>query len=338
MFPPGSMNASLIAPLTGNEFMEKILVPEVALRLIMEDRSLKGEEGKQEALTVLRESSSYGVFMFPEDGGEWGGQRRKARDNQLGVGDMIVMQRAMKRRKELEEEREEEEERMLQSEHEREAWRRTSNRRDKEPAPTQPRPRPLGKASSAMGSSQDEFLASRQPTKQSRSDCEYTDLVGGIETAVEISDSDSEDGWRAALRDGEYSPSAGEVRKRRSMHSTSRAISGLNLSSDTDMSSKAVVGAPPSTRSRSRSVGRKAKIRSSRMEVDRVYEDIIKTSKPTSHNTGLEGDDTPKAPRSSQSRTTPPLTRARRRHDKVSAEPFRYYHDLLLVYSRVTPC
>ena len=321
MFPPGSMNASLIAPLTGNEFMEKILVPEVALRLIMEDRSLKGEEGKQEALTVLRESSSYGVFMFPEDGGEWGGQRRKARDNQLGVGDMIVMQRAMKRRKELEEEREEEEER-----------RRTNNRRDKEPAPTQPRPRPLGKASSAMGSSQDEILASRQPTKQSRSDCEYTDLVD-IETAVEISDSDSEDGWRVTLRDGNSS----SARKRRSMHSTSRAISGLNLSSDTDTSSKAAVGAR-STRSRSRSVVRKAKVRSSRMEVDRVYEDIIKTPKPTRHNAGLEGDDTPKVPRSSQGRTTPPLMRARRRHNKVSAEPFRYYHDLLLVCARVTPC
>jgi len=327
MFPPSSMNANLIAPLTGNEFMEKILVPEVALRLIMEDRGLKGEDGKKEALTILRESSSYGVFMFPEDGGEWSGQRRKARDDQLGVGDMIVMQRAMKRRKELEEEREEEE-RLLQSEQERET-RRANHRRDKEPAPTRPRPRPLGKASSAMsmGSSQDEFRTPHQLTKQCRSDCGDTDT---IETAVEISESDSDSGWRVTLRD--QSPSAGEtVRQGSSMHSTSRAISGLNLSSDTDASSRAVVGARPFTRSRSRSVVRKAEIRSSRMEFDRAHEDITKTPMPTYHNAGLEDDDTPKAPRLLQNRPTPPLMRARRRHNKEPAEPFRYYRNSLLV-------
>jgi len=329
MFPPSSMNANLIAPLTGNEFMEKILVPEVALRLIMEDRGLEGEDGKMDSLTILRESSSYGVFMFPEDGGEWSGQRRKAEDNQLGVGDMIVMQRAMKRRRELEEEREEEE-KMLQSEQEREAWKRANHKRGKEPAPAQPRPRPLGKASNSMSmsSSQDGFRTSRQLTKQCRSDCGDTDTV---ETAVEISESDSDSGWRVTLRDGQP-PSTGEtLRQGSSMHSTSRANSRLNLSSDTDASSRAVVGARPCTRSRSRSVVRKAEIRSSRMEFGRAYEEKTKTPIPTCHNAGLEGDDTPKAPRSLQSRPTPPLMRARRRHNKESAEPFRYYRDPLIV-------
>ncbi|KDR67618.1 hypothetical protein GALMADRAFT_79483, partial [Galerina marginata CBS 339.88] len=72
MFPPSKMDPALIAPLTSNEVVQRILVPEVALHLIMEDMDLEGEEGMEEALEILRDSSSYGVAMFPEDGGEWG--------------------------------------------------------------------------------------------------------------------------------------------------------------------------------------------------------------------------------------------------------------------------
>ena len=108
MFPLASFNPTRILPLTSNEFMSRILVPEVALRLIMEDRGLEGNDGMHQALIVLRESSTYGVAMFPEDGGEgWTGKKR--RDDVMFVGDKIVMERARKRRKELEEEEEQEE-------------------------------------------------------------------------------------------------------------------------------------------------------------------------------------------------------------------------------------
>ncbi|KAF8903497.1 restriction of telomere capping protein 4, partial [Gymnopilus junonius] len=74
MFPLDTINPALTAPLTANEFIERILVPEVALRLVLEDKDLDidTEEDVKEALEILRDSSSYGVAMFPEDGGEWG--------------------------------------------------------------------------------------------------------------------------------------------------------------------------------------------------------------------------------------------------------------------------
>jgi hypothetical protein len=108
MFPQASFDPTRILPLTSNEFILRILVPEVALRLIMEDRDLEGNNGMHEALVVLRESSTYGVAMFPEDGGD-GRTGKKRRDDAMFVGDKIVMERARKRRKELEEEEEQEE-------------------------------------------------------------------------------------------------------------------------------------------------------------------------------------------------------------------------------------
>ena len=109
MFPQASFDSTRILPLTSNEFILRILVPEVALRLIMEDRGLEGNDGMHEALIVLRESSTYGVAMFPEDGGEGRTTGKKRRDDAMFVGDKIVMERARKRRKELEEEEEQEE-------------------------------------------------------------------------------------------------------------------------------------------------------------------------------------------------------------------------------------
>ena len=136
MFPLESIDPTLTAPLTANEFLERILVPEVALRLIMEDKGLDSdlEEDIDEALEILRDSSSYGVAMFPEDGGEWGGNRKKKKgsvgdEDQLGVGDLIVMERARKRRKELEEEDEREMEVLRQRE---EKKRREAERKEKE--------------------------------------------------------------------------------------------------------------------------------------------------------------------------------------------------------------
>ena len=167
MFPLASFDPTRILPLTSNEFVLRILVPEVALRLIMEDRDLEGDDGMQQALIVLRESSTYGVAMFPEDGSE-GRTGRKRRDDAMWVGDKIVMERARKRRKELEEEEEEEgreeSRRIVEIEagvetqvKKKGGKKRKGKQREeqqlKEQPPVErprPRPRPVTKASSSM--------------------------------------------------------------------------------------------------------------------------------------------------------------------------------------------
>jgi len=105
MFPPDSFDLKLIRPFSANDFIQRVLVPEVALRLIMEDRGLRGLVGARAALLILRESTTYGVTMFPEDGGEnisVSGGRRRDKTSAIEAGDKIVMERAMKRRKEIE--------------------------------------------------------------------------------------------------------------------------------------------------------------------------------------------------------------------------------------------
>ncbi|KAJ2929474.1 hypothetical protein H1R20_g7620, partial [Candolleomyces eurysporus] len=145
MFPPASIQAQAIAPLGAEEFLQRILIPEAALRLIMEDKGLKGSSGRQTALQVLRESSSYGVAMFPADGTDpMGGGGRKSTKNEEGLtaGETIIMERARRRRKEIEEEdaREEaaeaERARMMQVD--------TVQQKSK----PRPRPRPVGKGAS----------------------------------------------------------------------------------------------------------------------------------------------------------------------------------------------
>ncbi|KXN87681.1 hypothetical protein AN958_08318 [Leucoagaricus sp. SymC.cos] len=103
MFPLDFFDPKTISPFTANEFIQRILVPEVALRLIMEDRKLKGLIGAETALQVLRDSTAYGVTMFPEDSGEGTGAKSTEKTGGVGVGDRIVMERARKRRKEIEE-------------------------------------------------------------------------------------------------------------------------------------------------------------------------------------------------------------------------------------------
>ncbi|KAF8912384.1 RTC4-like domain-containing protein, partial [Mucidula mucida] len=62
MFPPATINLNDIKPLNANEFMQRILVPEVAKSLIMEDQNV----APAKAIKILRESTTYGVAMFPE--------------------------------------------------------------------------------------------------------------------------------------------------------------------------------------------------------------------------------------------------------------------------------
>ncbi|KAG2742025.1 hypothetical protein P692DRAFT_201650282, partial [Suillus brevipes Sb2] len=61
LFPFSSFDTSLIAPLSPEEFVQLVLVPEVAMRLIMQDLHLD----RNKAVKTLRESSQYGVDMFP---------------------------------------------------------------------------------------------------------------------------------------------------------------------------------------------------------------------------------------------------------------------------------
>jgi hypothetical protein len=106
LFPLDTFDLKLIKPFTANDFIQRILIPEVALRLIMEDRGLRGLSGAEEALQVLRESTTYGVTMFPEDSGEGTsgcGGKKSGKGGLFGIGDRIVMERARKRRKEIDE-------------------------------------------------------------------------------------------------------------------------------------------------------------------------------------------------------------------------------------------
>ncbi|PFH50999.1 hypothetical protein AMATHDRAFT_143634, partial [Amanita thiersii Skay4041] len=70
LFPTTSLD--FIAPFTLQEFFQRVLVPEVALKLIMQDKQLQGAEGKREALNVLRESARYGAAMFSDENGRVG--------------------------------------------------------------------------------------------------------------------------------------------------------------------------------------------------------------------------------------------------------------------------
>jgi hypothetical protein len=85
LFPLVNFDAGIIAPLSPAEFIQRVLVPEAAVNLIMEDMNIR----KSAAIETLRESSRYGVSMFPSlDMG--------------GAEETIVRERALARRKEIE--------------------------------------------------------------------------------------------------------------------------------------------------------------------------------------------------------------------------------------------
>lgn len=90
MFPPTSFDPQSITPLTPQDFIQRILVPEAALVLIMEDTG----QDQVQAVKTMRESAGYGVAMFP-DTNEGPG---------VGAGEDIVLERARARRRELDDE------------------------------------------------------------------------------------------------------------------------------------------------------------------------------------------------------------------------------------------
>ncbi|KAG1770154.1 RTC4-like domain-containing protein [Suillus placidus] len=99
LFPLSSFDASSISPLSPAEFVQLVLVPEVAVGLIMQDLHLD----RDEAIITLRESSQYGVGMFPDVGSD-GAAAADDDDDDESIADRIVMERAKARRLELEEE------------------------------------------------------------------------------------------------------------------------------------------------------------------------------------------------------------------------------------------
>ncbi|KAG1763995.1 RTC4-like domain-containing protein [Suillus occidentalis] len=100
LFPFSSFEPSSIAPLTPAEFIQLVLIPEAAVRLIMQDLCLD----RDDAIVTLRESSQYGVAMFPDTSSGKGAALGGGDDDDEGVADRIVMERAKARRMELEEE------------------------------------------------------------------------------------------------------------------------------------------------------------------------------------------------------------------------------------------
>jgi len=317
--------------------MEKVLVPEVALRLIMEDKQLDGEKGKQDALTTLRESSAYGVFMFPEDGGESNGAKRLNRDK-LGVGDMIVMERAMKRRKELEEEEKWQAEERATIErnkprrNKKDARKVTGSRGgaiemqtpSKEAAPPKPIPRPISKRSSSTSifSVQEERQRSQTRRSRSRSVHGDTDPASGFETAIEISESDCDDSHQAARQD-RWQPSETVKGQQTSTSSTSQGLARLKLCSDSDPDAKTSVETRRMTRSRSRSVLLSQDASSTEVVRESNGSDVEVLDTPTSKTPVVnrrvadvvDNDKTPMAAKQSQKGSTPPLLRAKQRRN-----------------------
>ncbi|KAJ7132394.1 RTC4-like domain-containing protein, partial [Mycena epipterygia] len=115
LFPLHTVNPDLISPLTPKDFFQLILVPEVGMRLVIQDMDLNVDDelDKERAIDVLEQSSRYGVAMFPEDGRGLANEsdsENDANEEVMGVADLIVMKRALKRRKEILDEEGEEDE------------------------------------------------------------------------------------------------------------------------------------------------------------------------------------------------------------------------------------
>ncbi|KAJ7037014.1 RTC4-like domain-containing protein [Mycena alexandri] len=69
MFPERTVSSHWVEPFSLQEFIGRILVPEAAMRLIMEDMGLDGSDAgnKGKAIEVMRASTSYGSYMFADD-------------------------------------------------------------------------------------------------------------------------------------------------------------------------------------------------------------------------------------------------------------------------------
>ncbi|KAJ7682380.1 RTC4-like domain-containing protein [Mycena polygramma] len=70
MFPENAVNREATQPLGLREFIARVLVPEVGMRLILQDLGLDSNDvmNKERGVAVMIESASYGVAMFPDEG------------------------------------------------------------------------------------------------------------------------------------------------------------------------------------------------------------------------------------------------------------------------------
>ncbi|KAI0085733.1 RTC4-like domain-containing protein, partial [Irpex rosettiformis] len=66
MFPPLGFPLNSTLPLTPADFVQRVLLPEAAVSLIMEDM----QKTRKDAIFTMRESAQYGVAMFPDDNTE----------------------------------------------------------------------------------------------------------------------------------------------------------------------------------------------------------------------------------------------------------------------------
>lgn len=89
MFSHETLRKEKIAPLSITDFIQQILVPEVAMALVRVDMDIDDDE----ALKTLRASSSYGAAMFPVTDKDGEGDE---------VHDKLVKERARAKRKEIE--------------------------------------------------------------------------------------------------------------------------------------------------------------------------------------------------------------------------------------------
>ncbi|KAF7796825.1 hypothetical protein EIP86_008009 [Pleurotus ostreatoroseus] len=120
LFPPADVDAAAVRPLTPTEFIQRVLVPEAAVRLVMADLG----QTRARAIRTLRESASYGVAMFPDEqeGAPEGKSRKRSKgtgkgkeraedaevEMEMDAGERIVRERAAARRRQLEKEEREE--------------------------------------------------------------------------------------------------------------------------------------------------------------------------------------------------------------------------------------
>ncbi|KAI0794127.1 RTC4-like domain-containing protein [Fomes fomentarius] len=144
LFPPADFHPDATLPLTPSDFIALVLVPEAAVRLIIDDLSLP----RDKAIETLRESVEYGVAMFPADEGEGDLANESALGSQggrLGATETMFMERARARRKEIEEEERREEEEALRAQTETE-----TDSKSKSKSKPRPKPKGKGKASGAQ--------------------------------------------------------------------------------------------------------------------------------------------------------------------------------------------
>jgi hypothetical protein len=113
LFPPEEINPAQVAPLTPVDFLQRVILPEAALRLIQEDLG----QDHDTALQTLHDSVQYGTTMFPDESAGKSPFENARIGANFGEGERMVRERALARRRVLEEEERQEDLARSESEH-----------------------------------------------------------------------------------------------------------------------------------------------------------------------------------------------------------------------------